>query len=365
MNLHHRPVVRPARGFTLVELMVGVVLGMLAVAAIAQVLVFSEGSKRSITSGADAQISGALGLFTLQREVAMAGYGISAFPDALGCTTNYQRGSTTASTLTLAPVIIGALSNGSNSITVLRSTKPSFSVPLLVTEPHPADSTEFTVQSAFGAAAGDLFVAVPTDITTTQCRIFQVSTAPVGNKVQHVSGETAPWNAGTSGIEFPASSYLLNLGSMSGQRYSVNSNSLALEVNDFNSASGGWSAAKEVQPQVVMMRALYGKDTNNDGAVDTYDAVTPTTNAGWTQVRSMRLLLIARSGQPEKSDEPTPALLQWDVGSESDTVAGSDSCHEDRRCIPVDLSGLGNDFRNYRYKTYDTVVPLRNMLWKA
>lgn len=357
---------RPQQGFTLIELMVGVVLGMLAIVAIAQVLVMSEGNKRSITSGADAQISGALGLFALQREIGMAGYGVSTHPEALGCTVNYQAGTSPASTFTLAPVLIGAGDDGSNTITILRSTKNSFSVPMLVSAAHATGNTEFAVQSSFGTSVGDLMIAVPPDITTTNCNIFQVSGNPVSNRIPHATAATSPWNvAAGSANAFAADSFLLNLGGMSMQRFSVNATTRTLELSELTSASGAWSAAQEVQPQVVMLRAMYGRDTDANGSVDTYTTTTPTNNAEWTQVLSIRVLIVARSGQPEKTEEPTPALLEWDVGTQSDTVPGATTCHTDRQCISIDLSPLGSDYRKYRYKLYDTVIPLRNMLWNA
>ncbi|MES2090671.1 MAG: PilW family protein [Pseudomonadota bacterium] len=366
MTMRSHPTLRAQQGFTLIELMVGVVLGMLAIVAIAQVLVLSEGNKRSITSGADAQISGALGLFSLQREVGMSGYGVSAIPAALGCTVNYQAGTNPAGTFTLAPVLIGAGDDGSDTITILRSTKNSFSVPMLVTAAHASASTEFTVQSPFGAAVGDLMLAVPPDVSTSNCNIFQVSGNPLNQKIPHVTVATSPWNvAAASANAFPINSYLFNLGSMSMQRFSVNKDTRALERSELASTSGAWSAAEEVQPQVVMLKAMYGKDTNADGSVDTYNTTTPTNNAEWTQVRSIRVLIVARSGQPEKTAEPTPALLEWDVGTKNDTVTGATTCHTDRQCISIDLSPLGADFRKYRYKLYDTVIPLRNVLWKA
>ncbi|MFM2347940.1 MAG: hypothetical protein RL654_2693, partial [Pseudomonadota bacterium] len=42
------------RGVTLIELMVGMVIGLLAVLVISQVAILYEGRKRTITSGSDA-----------------------------------------------------------------------------------------------------------------------------------------------------------------------------------------------------------------------------------------------------------------------------------------------------------------------
>ena len=67
-----------ATGFSLVEIMVGLAIGMLAVIVILQVFALSEGRKRTTTSGGDAQSNGALMLYQLQQEIGQAGYGITA-----------------------------------------------------------------------------------------------------------------------------------------------------------------------------------------------------------------------------------------------------------------------------------------------
>src|SRR5689334_15387844 len=72
-------------GFTLIELMIGVLIGLLASLAVTQVMVNSEGQKRTTTSGSDAQVNGALALATLQRAIQSAGYGFAANPTSLGC----------------------------------------------------------------------------------------------------------------------------------------------------------------------------------------------------------------------------------------------------------------------------------------
>ena len=97
-------------GFTLVELMVAVLLGLLTVLVISQVLVQSEARRRTISSGSDAQLNGALALFTLQRDIQMAGYGTAANPGSMGCKLQGQFGSTASPSTSfenaLAPVVI-------------------------------------------------------------------------------------------------------------------------------------------------------------------------------------------------------------------------------------------------------------------
>jgi type IV pilus assembly protein PilW len=51
-----------ARGFTLIELMVGLVIGLVAILAMMNVMINSEEQKRTTTGGMDAQVNGSLAL---------------------------------------------------------------------------------------------------------------------------------------------------------------------------------------------------------------------------------------------------------------------------------------------------------------
>lgn len=63
-------------GFSLVEIMVGMVIALMGVIIIFQVFSVSEGIKRTTTSGGDALQNGASALFALERSLKEAGYGI-------------------------------------------------------------------------------------------------------------------------------------------------------------------------------------------------------------------------------------------------------------------------------------------------
>ena len=84
----------------------------------------------------------------------------------------------------------------------------------------------------------------------------------------------------------------------------------------------------------------------------------PTTAAGWRQIIALRVAVVTRSVQderrPDRSGDKvvTPDLPVWHPDG---------STAEDLRVDRV----VGDQWRNYRYKVYETVVPLRNMLWQA
>ncbi|MGI4938523.1 MAG: PilW family protein, partial [Janthinobacterium lividum] len=120
---------------------------------------------------------------------------------------------------------------------------------------------------------------------------------------------------------------------------------------------------------IVSLRAQYGHDTATvasaapaDGstyAVNMFDQVTPATACAWMRTLALRLVLVARSGQYDK-EAVTTAAPGWS-GSVAGSAAGSTAA-------PLDLSrnpdGSTNaDWQHYRYKTFQSVVPLRNITW--
>ena len=88
-------------GFSLIELMVGVVIGAWTILVLMGVLGGFEGDKRGTTGGADAQNNGALALDGLQRDIRQGGYGIS-WPTLFTCNMTLPSGGT----VPVAPVII-------------------------------------------------------------------------------------------------------------------------------------------------------------------------------------------------------------------------------------------------------------------
>lgn len=369
---------RAQSGLSLVELMVGVLIGMLTVLAITQVLMSTEGRKRTTADGSDAQLNGTLALYALQRDVQMAGYGLTARPAAMGCTVQAQYGTGASPGLQNWPLVPARITFGANAatpdqLTLWMSSKNTHAVPLRVTENHAKTDTRFVVAGSFGSAAGDLVVAVPpSPSATSPCALMAIagdsSTTLTNTQVPHLATANG-WNAAGSDLVptagYPAGSHLINLGAGLPRTYRIDA-AKALVATDIQVANG-LSTTQTVAPQIVQLKALYGKDTDGNGTIDQFDAVTPTDNAGWRTVMALRVAVVARSAQFERrvgtSDPVTPAIgVEWAVDNlTSDGVACSTDTS--RKCIRIDVSDVGADWQQYRYKVFDTVIPLRNMLW--
>lgn len=369
---------RAQRGFSLIELMVGVVIGLLTVLVITQVMTLVEGKRRTVSMGSDAQVNAALALFTMQRDLQQSGYGAIASPDALGCTVKYQfGGSGTAGSFTLAPAVItaGASATAPDSISLVQANITGFSAPILLTGAHTSTDNHFTVSSSLGAAAGNLMIAAPaTWDAANWCTLFSVTndtsaaaTTLSNMNVPHVAGTsgTAQWNQNglLPSAGYASGSYLLNMGAMVQRTYSVSATG-NLQVTEVSAADGS-STTQDLYPQIVNLKVLYGKDSDGDKVIDTYEAASPVTAADWKKVLSVRIALVARSNQYEK-ELVTTAAPQWDLGGAKTvsgvTVTGAATCNGSDQCLTLGVSQV-TDWQHYRYKVYDTIVPLRNMLW--
>lgn len=345
-------------GFSLVEIMVGMVIGLISTIIVMQVFATFEGQKRTTTGGSDAQTNGGVGLYTIERDMRMAGYG---FADATGCALASSFNGTALAPLVLAPVTITDGAGGlPDSITMLSSNKSSWSVPIRVISNHAQAATQFNTNATFGLAQGDLLIAYEAT-TPPNCTLFQVDNAnPVLNPIIHTAGS---WN-GNSAV-FPAAGYstdalLMNVGSFMSHTYSIDANS-NLVFTDYLSATNT-NSSQIISSDVVSIQAQYGFDTRagaqTDAQVDTWGATMIDADASGTigdagdinRIYALRFALVARNGLREKPDPATGVCNTTTVGPA--WMGGT-----------INLAADAN-WQCYRYKTFETVVPLRNMLWR-
>lgn len=333
--MRRSPHQRETRGFSLVELMVGIVVAMAAVIVITQIFKVSEGQRRNTTGGDDAQTTGAIAVSLLQRDLRQAGQGFSN-AQMLDCQLNLGNGRSVAE---LVPVFINppGITAGDNDTDVLLISYGSgWGSPegSLINSQPGAATYSVTAPQAF--QPGDRVVATPQS-RASPCTLdlTGLAAAPAATNVT-VSLGTANVSNGT----------LFNLGRAPRfVAYAVRSGRLTscdfLTQNCADAAPANWT---EVADGVVSLRAEYAKDTSatRDAAVDAYDQTAPTTSCGWSRVVGLRLALVARSRQAETSA----------VAASAPSWAGS---------APITLGSTNADWQLYRYKTFETTVPLRNI----
>ena len=348
-------------GFSLIELLVGMVIGLLGLMVIVQVSTGHESQRRIATHGIDSLLNGQLAINDLQRKIRASGYGLTAHANAIGCDIRMKYASGSVMSFNLAPVVISNGASGApDRIRILASVSDSWAIPTRIVANHPPTAANFFVDSDIGIKDQDLLLAVPQlPDANNWCTVVQstktASSSGAGsgagqNQVLH--NPSSNWNPPGGANIMPTGGYkmgdyLINLGRLENISYSISNNTLlasALDTND------GATKATPMYADIVNLQAQYGLDngasggTANDGKVDEFTETSPSSAATWRQLLAVRIALLSRSPQWEKT-EITTAAPSWQGGE-------------------FTMSNVGDDWRHYRYKVFQTTIPLRNMLWQ-
>jgi type IV pilus assembly protein PilW len=338
-----------------------------------QVFTVFEGQKRTSTNGADAQTNGGVALYTIERDVRMAGYGFS-IPGVIGCTTKRFYNGANITPLVLTPITIVNGANGApDTVTSLSSSKGTWSIPGRITGGKlDAASDNFYLNSTLGMAVNDFVVAYEAGKT---CTLMQVTKLPSGYVQVYHENATSLWNPpASSQTIFPSGGYstnalLLNLGSIVQNSYSLDANS-NLQLSSYAPANNS-SNTQVLISNVVNLQAQYGFDTRTgtvtDARVDTWsDTMIDADHSGTIgdsgdigRIYAVRLAVAIRSPLMEKPQAN---------GTCNTTTATSNNAPKwTGGAIDVSKNPDGSANANwmcYRYKVFETVIPLRNALWR-
>ena len=357
-------------GFGLIEIMVGLAISMLATIVMMQVFALSEARKRTTTNGGDAQSNGAITFFQLQRDISEAGYGFTMY-SLLNCNLTWKvnSGSSIAAPIPIAPVTIIPYGSGSS---LVPDGDPNTDALLVLTgntngEPQgnkiiEQAGTAYKMQMPSAFAKDDKVIAA-LDACSANLLIDQIADAPTTTTVTVVTGATGTtlYNLGgaTTATAPRFLAYAVRNGNLTVCDYLANDCSLTANISDP-------SVWVPIANNIVSLRAQYGRDTASTARtqaqidaitprptyiVDTYDQTSPNTACTWVRAPAVRIALVARNSQFNK-DIVTTSTLSW---------AGSAT-------TPIDVSknpdGSANaNWGNYRYKVFQAVIPLRNIVW--
>jgi type IV pilus assembly protein PilW len=385
---------KPAvRGFSLVELMVGVLIGMIGIVVIFQVLQVSESRKRTTASGSDAQITGTVALFSLERDLKLAGFGFGAAAgnsggNLMGCDVIVYDNQNPAVNFNvkLSPVLITDGPGGApDTITVLwgNAVKQSFFQTFVI----PSTNTTKVMQFRDGLDKGDLAI-----VGANQATVGGISTAGQFCHLLEITGHDNPDNktldhapgtylaedgvqnkitrydnpAGWS-INFTAGGFLFNMGPYPrANQWSLRNGKLGVVdlLHYLDTNGDGQNDWVEVAGGIVDLQAEYGYDADNNGVVDDTEwTSTLPVNPVWSRVRAVRIAVLGRSNEYEKDyTAPNPT---W--GSSAAGACAPKQCFvmnnidgSPGTAVPADPT---LDWRRYRYRVYETIVPFRNVMW--
>jgi type IV pilus assembly protein PilW len=375
-------------GMSMVELMVAMVIGLLGVIVIFQVFALNEGVRRSTTAGSDEQTSGILGLTLIERELRHAGFGINDF-EIIGCTMQMFDAMRTPSDVPDFPLSGVAITSNADTtpdvITVMYGGVTQTTVPVELSSDMADPTTRFELKYRFGFEMNDVLLVAQQG--GAPCTMRQVTALPATSAeayLEHSPGARFNKPAGTPlAYGALANARVFNLGAfpVRNQITVINDSANPSENNQLVATNVLAEIADPIPmgEQIVHLKAEYGLDdgTNNgtvlrdvyqadDNAVDGFTTTSPTTPEGWQRVRSVRLALVSRSNAPERPTIGTAcdATPEWSPALDNDTYPVRWARGPDAPLgRPIDVRTTP-DWRCFKYKVYETVVPLRNMLWR-
>ena len=366
----HRHASQPQAGFSLIEILVGLAIGLLATLVIMQVFSVFEGQKRTTTGSGDAQTNGSIAIYSIEHELKMSGYGLlpAATDSPLGCTT-LSAGSTGITSI--APVMItdgGTTPGASDSITIHYASTDSGGVPTQIGPVGLTGPNDLTVDNNMGCHVGDVALLV----NGTTCNLTNV-TGPTDIAVPPViSGASAVTTTVTvqsipTGIA--VGDNLSCLGAWVTSIYRVNFNYDPTSATNsqayMEKATDPLVAGDPVVADIVNIQAQYGiaATAGSNQVTNWVDATGATwaspTVADRNRIKSLRIAVVARNGLYEKNT--VTGICTTAKGVINKGPCAWDDSNVDA-APKIDLSNDPN-WQHYRYRVFETIIPLRNTIW--
>ena len=400
---------RANTGFSLVELMVGLTIGFIAVAVILQSLSAFDANKRTTTAGVDAQENGLLALMSIEAEIRKAAVGFN-HPAALSCQNFYSyyqetSGTGTPTTVGAMPTLPVLITQGgrADTISIQNGMRITGAAPakisntvVLPISPATPDHIEVSVERFYdlngvpvnaGDPPADLVLLVNVD--KGHCALMGVSSR-TGNKLTIQNGPDGKANEYNAPISYMTANNWPGFGTLATEGFyegslafrvgsvqvgGLRSISYSVDANNSLVATTTVTGAVEATPpviasEIVALKAQYGvSDTPADKEITSWENPSGTTwgnsaltAAGATdarqRIKAIRIAVIARSNQRDG------ALVSQPCKNESGTILHYGPCAWPGGGPAIPLgSASDTEWQRYRYKVYQTVIPMRNILW--
>jgi type IV pilus assembly protein PilW len=382
------------RGFSLIEIMVGLVIGLIAVLVIYQVYTVAEGFKRNTTAAGEAQQNGLFSTFALGMEIGNGAAGMAAAAKDLASCPDPGGAMPQRFAQSFRPIPVLITDGGGNAISDWLVVNYSMATTL-------ANSALFTGNAAPGAAFpvqspggfhgpdaindGDLVIGISAPTTPgSPCASSKVTavSAPDGNGIVTIT-QTPLFPAG--GIDFFGSSVLLNMGPCNRAqkvRYSVNNGVLySTPLIDTRKGANCGKLADPLVPNplasnIVVMKVEYGIDSDLDPKrlLDTWVQASA---AGWdpatllpapvTKINQIKAVRIGIIVQSEQFDKNLAGFTGGDYVNGDYKWVLFDCADANKANCPGRLTGTVlqtvSPKGNWRFRKYETVIPLRNEIW--
>lgn len=363
-------------GFSLIELMIAILLA--SITAIVVLNVLSNYQRRSVAlvGRNDAQISAAVGIYAVEKEVRMAGAGLT-LPNgqlcSVGVNISYD-GDTVSNGAPLMPLRIIDGGTGPDSVEMIRSDSNFGVAPTRIVATMASSGAELDVDGLAGLAAEDLIMVGAPDGSKI-CTLMGMTDATAdgsGWDLEHASDTEGaalfnpadPSTAFTTPMAYDVRDVVVNMGTYGVRRYGVVCND-GLAPTASNNCDLGWynplaidtptlANISSLTPQIIELQAQYGIAPAGSQVVDEWVDATADSGTDWAapslanqaRIKAVRISIVARGNQDGTEVAPASLVLWDDPGDDNDRVRA-----------------LGAGERRFRYQVLTVVVPLINTIW--
>lgn len=364
-------------GFSLVEIMVGLVVGLLATLVIVNVLTVFEKQKRATTGNSDAQTNGAIALYNLQRDIQLAGYGLPVYdteftPYKCGTENNATAANITTydhdkdpvtAAIGLSPIVLIDGAAGATDTLAVR-TGNTATGGISVVMRNIIGSNTAVVDTNMGCRVDDTALMVSTD-DNARCRMRRVIGAVAG-------GTDIVFSPNLDGADnIVAGHTIACLGPWNEYRYTVNANR---ELTRSGAVVAGIPSANAVPvvSDIVSLQAQYGiSDPASPPSSTIVTQWVDATGADWNninnvdnrnRIKAVRVAIVARSGQIETA-AVTAACSSLTAAEPTGLCAWAGTAGSPAPMI--NLAATDADWARYRYRVYESIIPMRNIIWSG
>jgi len=343
------PARRPC-GASLIDVIVGLAVAMLALVVVYQAFIATDAARRSASAIGDAQGNAAFALFALASQIGNAGAGWASAAQWLdACPAE----ASIAATLRPISVLVtdGGAADRPDTIVVRQTFAHALALPASIATAAPAGD-RFLVESRDAFVIGDRVIAIT--------RAGNCATTTVTAVSAPVAGIVTVTHTGIA-IDLPISTLLLDLGPASrGSTARFDVGSAALRSQDVVNGD----VPVPLVSNVVNVKFQYGIDSDGDGNLDTWVRADPA--GSWAPAAllaapraTLERIKAIRVGIIVRAERPDPARVRdfhWVLFDCED---------DDKTACPGRLEGTiaATVTGSYRYRTLETVVPLRSVMW--
>ena len=281
-------------------------------------------------------------------------------------------------------VITNGGANGADTITVMAGSSDLLAQPERLRNPATTGAAAFDVTNSYGFAAGDVIVVGdPTATPPKPCSVAQVSSV-INSTLVHAPGtyvdqygkpQKTKYNGAVAG--FPGYVAWVRGNNSGGRIISLGQTptfvTYAVQNGQLTAMDSTAPASSVVVADgIVQLKAQYGFDGDGNGRISAPTDVSMLNPLGsdqwadtvpaamtpqqWSRIVAVRIAVVARSVTPEKPNASSGAC-------ETTLTGPRWFARNPTTPYNIDVSATSPIWGCYRYRVFETTIPLRNMAW--